>query len=650
MPISIFQAIISLTNNVLQSAIVIFGSAIVLYNLPYFLRDRVTRAFSLLTTFVVIVYTTELIVSIGVPLASAEVWLRVEWVGIAYVPAALLHLSDVLLISTGSVSKRRRYTVYAMYVIGSVFMLTAIFSDLLVGVVVQHKTFTYLTAGLGFPIFSLFFIITIIYSIWNIWRARNRTLIPTTRRRLTLVLAGALAAPIGVYPYLLISSQGALETSFWVSSIDILLFFGNLIVGAMFAILTSQLVHFALTASPARVVRVRLYKYMARVPLAATLVLTAYISVQQGASFLGLPQDLAVPFAVVATVIVVEWSIHTFKRSFERIFQLNEDPDVRRIQLLSERVITTREMHEYLESILATTCNALQTPSAFIVSYTPDGPRMERSVGLGIEVNQIATDSELQNIVLTRTNGIVSTDDFGDYPITIGSGDLVRWKDYWIRPLRDQKNNDLLGIFGIRRREETAYLTEDQSRLFNRLSHQVTSALEDQALQRQVFAAVEGLLPQVTELQQRRNLAVNSDPNPALTDPAEELAVLNDPDFSTMVREALSHYWGGPRLTESPLLALAIVQSALEENEDSASRALREILTKAIERQKPEGDRSWTNAEWILYNILELKFLQGRKVRDIARRLAMSESDLYRKQRVAIENVAKTISDMERGS
>ncbi|MFK7805472.1 MAG: hypothetical protein AB8G95_27830 [Anaerolineae bacterium] len=645
-----FKAIISLTNDVLQSAIVIFGSAIVLYNLPYFLRDRVTRAFSLLTTFVVIVYTTELIVSIGVPLASAEAWLRAEWIGIAHVPAALLHLSDVLLISTGSVSKRRRYAVYSVYLIGTLVMLTAMFSNILVGTVIQQESFTYLKAGFAFPIFSIFFIVIVSISIWNIARARNRTLIPTTRRRLNLVLAGALAAPIGVYPYLLISSGRTAQGQNWDSLIDILLFFGNLIVGAMFAILTSQLVHFALSSSPARVVRVRLYKYMARVPLAATLVLIAYVTVRQGSNFLGLPIELAVPFAIVATVIITEWAIHTFKRSLEQIFQLNEDPDVRRIQLLSERVVTTREMHEYLESILATTCNALQIPSAFVVSYTPDGPRMERSVGIGVEDSHIATDSELQNIVLTRENGTVTTEEFGDYPISVGDEDLVRWQDYWIRPLRDQKSNEMLGIFGIRRREETAYLTENESILFNRLSGQAASALEDQALQRQVFAAVEGLLPQVTELQQRRILAAHSDPTPALINPAEELAVLNDPGFSTMVREALSHYWGGPRLTESPLLALSIVQNALEDNEDSATRALREILTKAIERQKPEGDRSWTNAEWILYNILELKFLQGRKVRDIARRLAMSESDLYRKQRVAIENVAKTISEMERGA
>jgi hypothetical protein len=43
-----------------------------------------------------------------------------------------------------------------------------------------------------------------------------------------------------------------------------------------------------------------------------------------------------------------------------------------------------------------------------------------------------------------------------------------------------------------------------------------------------------------------------------------------------------------------------------------------------------------------------MKFLEGRKVREIAMRLALSEADLYRKQRVAIEYVANAIIEMER--
>ena len=71
-----------------------------------------------------------------------------------------------------------------------------------------------------------------------------------------------------------------------------------------------------------------------------------------------------------------------------------------------------------------------------------------------------------------------------------------------------------------------------------------------------------------------------------------------------------------------------------------------QFCAKRIERVRPEGDRRFT-AEWILYNILELKFLEGRKVREVAMRLSVSEADLYRKQRVAIEAVASAIVEME---
>ena len=86
----------------------------------------------------------------------------------------------------------------------------------------------------------------------------------------------------------------------------------------------------------------------------------------------------------------------------------------------------------------------------------------------------------------------------------------------------------------------------------------------------------------------------------------------------------------------------------MDDNENNPTKALRSILDRAIALQMPEGERKMTTAEWILYNILELKFVQGLRVRDIARRLAMSESDLYRKQRVAIENVAQSIASMEK--
>jgi hypothetical protein len=114
------------------------------------------------------------------------------------------------------------------------------------------------------------------------------------------------------------------------------------------------------------------------------------------------------------------------------------------------------------------------------------------------------------------------------------------------------------------------------------------------------------------------------------------------------VRDALGHYWGGPKLTSSPLMRLKVVQQAIERNEDSPAKALRAVLLQAMERLKPEGDRKMTAGEWLLFNILELKFIQGQRVREIAWQLALSESDLYRKQRVALEAVSAALADMER--
>jgi hypothetical protein len=93
-------------------------------------------------------------------------------------------------------------------------------------------------------------------------------------------------------------------------------------------------------------------------------------------------------------------------------------------------------------------------------------------------------------------------------------------------------------------------------------------------------------------------------------------------------------------------MRLQIVQETASQGDGNAANALRALLRKAVDQVKPDGERRFTT-EWILYNILEMKFIEGRKVREVAGRLAMSEADLYRKQRVAVEAVAKAILEME---
>jgi hypothetical protein len=168
-------------------------------------------------------------------------------------------------------------------------------------------------------------------------------------------------------------------------------------------------------------------------------------------------------------------------------------------------------------------------------------------------------------------------------------------------------------------------------------------ALQDRQMQQQVFTSVEALTSQVGMIQRLR-AAARYDGVEVLTSP---LVSLDDRDLSRWVKDALSHYWGGPKLSQSPLLRLQIVQRAIANHEGNPTNALRAILQEAIQRTRPEGERRFTG-EWILYNILEMKFMEGRKVREIAVKLSVSEADLYRKQRVAIEEVAKAIAVMEK--
>jgi hypothetical protein len=623
-------------NDVLQSIIVIFGAAVVLYNIPRLSRGAVPRAFSTLIGLVVLVYLTELLVSRAVAPGSAEFLLRIGWIGIAMVPAALFHLSDVLLTTTGKLSRRRRVLVVLGYLSGAAFVLLGLFSNWVVGPPSPTAPTPRLTSGVLFPFFAAYFWAVAGCSVYNVWRARMRCLTTTTRRRMTTTLFAILAAPLSVFPYTLLVGDPTAEMPLFLWPVLII---GNFAVSILFAVLTSQMVYFG-SVAPDRVVRVRLYKYMARVPMTASIVLLVFVLVNRASPILGLPKEVALGFAVVATVMIVEWIIHHYKKIFERAFQLDDDPDVRRIQALSERLLTTSDLKQFLESVLAATCEAVRTPTAFVAGLTPNGPKLEAVVGALDGLPNV----ELQKLSLPAygSNGASPGDEPGN--------DFFVWGDYWIQPLYNERNDLLLGILGMKARAPEPDLMPEELELLSRLRTQAAAALEDRILQQEVFAAVEGILPEIIALQERRSAATFGG-LPALTAPvAARSELLQDPEFSNMVRDALTHYWGGPKLTESPLLQLEVVQRELEEHDNNPVSALRAILSEAIEQQKPDGQRSLTTTEWILYNILDLKFVQGRRVRDVARRLAMSESDLYRKQRVAIENVARTIATMERAT
>jgi len=61
---------------------------------------------------------------------------------------------------------------------------------------------------------------------------------------------------------------------------------------------------------------------------------------------------------------------------------------------------------------------------------------------------------------------------------------------------------------------------------------------------------------------------------------------------------------------------------------------------------KPEGERKFTS-EWLLYNLLEMKYLEGKKSVRLSIKLSISEADLYRKQRIGLQEVGRELLNME---
>jgi hypothetical protein len=612
-------------NQLLTAGIAIMAFSLLLYALSFNLRDRVARSFAIILLCVVDVFVAEALGSVATTPQRLETWLRLQWLGIIFLPSAYLHFSDALLATTGRPSRgRRRVAVRLVYVISFIFLLTLPFSWL-VGPLVQgvdpapHLQRTWLTW-----LFSAFYAVVMVISWVNLYRAHQRTVASTSRRRMSYLLVGALAPALGSYPYLLFGSgiAAARPLLFWLA-----VTLGNLMVSFLLVLMAYAVAFFGVPW-PDRVVKRRLFKWLMRGPVAASTVLAFTTLLRRGGLAFGYDTSTIIPVVMVGMILVLEHLITLVAPVWERwIFHGGDRSNAMLIQTLEERLLTTGDLRQFLEAVLAAVCDRLQVSKAFIASLGPQGVDMFITIG---------GDPALENGNLSNTLlEVVAQEDLDE--------DLFTWGDYWIIPVFDQGDHEdeILGLLGVLQNVSQS-LDSEQSEALDILAGRAALALRDRRRQQQVFSSLEALTPQM-DLIQKLRASSRYDGTEVLTTPNLSL---EDRKLSRWVKDALTHYWGGPKLTESPLIGLHIVQQALQEHEDNPTNALRAILRKAIDQVRPEGDRRFT-AEWILYNILEMKFMEGRKVREIAGRLAMSEADLYRKQRVAIEAVANAILEME---
>jgi hypothetical protein len=617
-------------NNILTAGIAITAFSLFLYALSFNLRDRVARSFAIILLCVVVVFTTEALQNKTIPDWGIELLLRLQWIGIIFLPPSYLHLSDALLVTAGRPSRGRRRIAVRFVYLASVGFLVLLALGWLVGDLVKNgNPAPHLQRTLWTEVFTLYYIVIIGWAGYNFIRAFSRMLTRSGRRRMLYLMAGATAPALGSYPYLLFGSGIAARfpLMFWSVAFIINLLVAGLVITMAYA------VAFFGVSWPDRVVKSRLFKWLLRGPVTASLALAMMTIVRRaGVYFEGQAYSGFVPLTVVVTVLLFEHAVTLFSPMWERLLFFGRDrAELELLQNIEERLLTRGDLQQFLETVLAAVRDHLQSPCAFVAAL--DGEELSLSVVAG---NRAILEKENldEALELVNNNGESKRHEF-------------IWGDFWILPLHQRRTNGdrdemppLLGLLGIARKVNQP-MDKDQRDAVWLLADRAALALEDRHLQQRVFRSLEDLQPQIEMLQRMRAVGRYDSGTSLLTEPLPEESELAD-----WVKDALTHYWGGPKLTNSPLMKLRIVQMLAEDHEGNTSNALRALLRKAVDQVKPEGERRFTS-EWILYNILEMKFIEGRKVREVAGRLAMSEADLYRKQRVAVEAVAHAILEME---
>jgi len=611
-------------NQILAAGISITAFSLLLYALTFNLRDRVTRSFALILICVVIVFTAEAIGSTSTGELEINFWLRLQWIGIIFLPATYMHFSDALLTTTGRPSQGKRRLAIRLLYLFSLGVLSLLPNKLFLGqVVIGDQPTAHLQPTSLTDLFVIYYLLIMMLSWINFTRAYRRTTTATSRRRMGYLIVSALAPALGSFPFLLFGSTLTANHPiiFWCVAVLVNIGVGSLVV------LMAYAVAFFGVPWPDRVVKNRLFKWLMRGPITASVTLALTTIVRRSGLFYGVSYSALVPIVMVSTILLLEYLITIFAPLGERLlFYGNDREDLSALKRLEDRLLTNNDLSQFLEMILAAVCDRLQAPGAYIVALNSEGLELVVATGK-TRFDNPSVSNELLEMVTTGK----------ELP------EIFNWGNDCLVPLLEPdsgEKNELVGLLGI-----TGVGGEkpdkEQTQALLLLSNRAALALRDRQTQRQIFQSLENLSPQV-DLIQRMRAAGRYDENSLLNDGLP----LPPQDVIQWVKEALAHYWGGPKLTDSPLMQLQIVQDALRSHEGNYANALRSILRDAIERVRPEGERRFT-AEWILYNILEMKFLEGRKVRDIASRLAMSEADLYRKQRIAIESVAKTIYEME---
>jgi hypothetical protein len=611
-------------SQILSAGIAITAFALLLYSLSFNLKGRVARVFMIIMFCLVVVFSAESFSSTSKEPYFMDFWLRVQWIGIILLPASYLNFSDALLATTGLPSRWRRKWAIRLTYAASLVMIVLVFTPWFLGDLVttdqpaphhQPTTLTYL--------FTIYYVVILILAWFNFYRSLQRTLTPTSHRRMLYLTLSAVGPVVGAFPFLLYSSNFAAEHSlfFWFITSTVTAGLG------MCIFLMAYAVSFFGVPWPDRVVKSRLIKWTLRGPVTASLALGLLTLVNRTNQALGTSFQAVALIVMVVTVLITEYAITLFYPYIEKWIVYDQDVnDFQFIRSLEERIITRSDLRQFIEMVLAAITDQTRARGAYLLKNAEDGIEIiEKTPEIDIKPDRM---DEIESVIQEADKEV----------------NMLRLGEDVLYPLKNGQHNGAgriygyLGISGIT--DELPLETEAEEALV-RLKNRAMIALRDREMLEQVFELLEHLDPQ-EQMIQRLRAAGRFDQSALLSD----VEWMKQHEMTTWVKGALTHYWGGPKLTESPLMQMEVVKVALDENDGNEINALRSVLRNGLEQLKPSGERKYTG-EWLLYNILDMKFMEGKKVREIALKLAVSEADLYRKQKVAIEKIADILVQME---
>lgn len=635
-------AVLEQLNQLLAAAALIVTFSLLAYIVMQNWRNDIARALLVLLASVVIVYGGDLLLARTDQERTMNFLGRAQWLGIALVPAGYIHLANGLL-NLGryqSLAQRYRWLVYLAYVgSASFFALVVLGTDLVVRGGLPSGPIAQFQPGPLFWVYCLFFLIGAATALVAIIQSQQHALSFTQRRRLTYLGATFAAPGIGVFPFLVIAAPNVAPAG----AILLLQAIASLIVMVMLTVMTYS-VAFQGVLLPDRLIKQDFLRWWLYGPFIGVVIILFMQIVPFLERLFGLPKDTLLTFGVMLMTVLIPLFVNRVKPYLDALVYMQDHEEIDYLRNLPRSTFTRADLRTLLENALVAVCGALKVETGFVIAPGNSGYTIRAVCGPRSQVKRFVAEYPLRDLIPQLEqlpprprNGSLNPDGF----LVCGG--------FCLMPLHSP-DGQFLGALGVaaspERFRQTSDLSPETRHMISVLVHQMELALSTVQMQQQIFDALRGLGPEMQSLQQLASRLEQATP---ATLAEIDSDIVMQPEFPQLVKEALTQFWGGPKLAESPLLEMRSVRRLLQSQGGSPTRALQTVLRQAINNLRPDDQLDPSAQEWLLYNLLEGRFLQRKTVRDVANRLAMSESDFYRKQRIAIEEVARQLALMEDG-